>query len=75
MSEAIEALIAALQGKTPATICFARCESCMQGRHYRTVTPHPWAGAEDIQHALVTGQPEPSGSCGCHCAPDTGEPR
>lgn len=30
---------------------------------------HPWADAEDIEHAAKTGQPDPSDQkCGCVCA-------
>jgi hypothetical protein len=66
-----EQLLAALRGEAPAIICATRCEPCMYGQHYQPPAPHPWAGPEDIAHAAATGQPEPTGNCGCHCARST----
>jgi hypothetical protein len=66
--EAREQLLAALRGEAPAIICHTKCEPCMFGFHYDPPAPHPWAGPEDIDHARETGQPEPTGNCGCHCA-------
>jgi hypothetical protein len=58
---------------------YARCWACMLGQ-----CPggnHPWADADDIEHAKATGQPDPSEQkCGCVCAdgpeltPDRDEP-
>lgn len=46
---------------------YARCWSCICGQ-----CPgggHPWADAEDIEHAKATGQPDPMDQkCGCVCA-------
>lgn len=61
-------LLAALRGEKPAIVCATKCEPCMYGQHYGEPAPHPWAGPEDIEHAAKTGQPEPTGICGCHCA-------
>ncbi len=66
--EQLEALRAAFAGETPAIICYSKCESCMHNYHFDEPTPHPWAGPEDIEHAAATGQPEPTGNCGCWCA-------
>lgn len=66
--EAVAALLSALQGHAPAIICLTKCEPCMYGSHFDEPTPHSWAGPEDIEHAKATGQPEPIGNCGCHCA-------
>lgn len=66
-----ETLAAALRGETPAIICYTKCESCMYGYHYEPPRPHRWAGDEDIDHAKATGQPEPTGNCGCWCAKAT----
>jgi hypothetical protein len=67
-AEVAEALAAALRGKAPAIICPTRCEECMYGQHHVPPSPHHWAGPEDVAHAAATGQPEPTGNCGCHCA-------
>ncbi|MEU6057964.1 hypothetical protein [Streptomyces sp. NPDC047097] len=74
-SEVAAALVAALRGETPAIICPTRCEPCMYDQHYTAPAPHPWAGPEDIEHARATGQPEPTGSCGCWCAQTETEQR
>lgn len=66
--EEIEALAEALEGRRPAIICYAKCESCMWGYCYDEPAPHRWAGPEDIEHARATGQPEPTGNCACSCA-------
>ncbi|MFE9064858.1 hypothetical protein [Streptomyces violaceusniger] len=66
--EELEAIIAAFNGTEPAIICYAKCEPCMFGQHYEPPQAHPWAGPADIAHAAATGQPEPTGNCGCHCA-------
>lgn len=52
-----------------AGIHYARCWTC-------TLTPdrcpggwHTWADPTDVEHARLTGQPDPSsGKCGCPCA-------
>lgn len=49
-----------------AGVHYARCEPCMYLQH--PGGHHDWAGAEDVQHALATGQPDPTGlRCACHC--------
>ncbi|MFZ3473134.1 hypothetical protein ACODT3_10630 [Streptomyces sp. 4.24] len=63
----LEALHTALASGA-AIICYAKCEPCQWGQHYDEPTPHRWAGPEDIEHAAATGQPEPTGNCGCSCA-------
>lgn len=46
---------------------YARCEPCMLGSHPGGW--HSWAGKEDVEHALATGQPDPSTKrCACDCA-------
>jgi len=49
-------------------ICYARCWQCS----LTDTCPggwHTWADADDIFHAALTGQPDPSVSkCGCPCA-------
>jgi hypothetical protein len=66
------AILAALSGTGPAIVCYAKCEPCQWGQHYDEPAPHPWAGAEDREHAAATGQPEPTGNCACSCARTTG---
>lgn len=66
--EAATALTAALQGEIPAIVCYAQCWACMCDQHYDPPKPHPWAGAEDIEHAQAMGKPAPTGNCACHCA-------
>lgn len=48
---------------------YARCDACQFG-----VCPggwHSWAGPEDIEHAKLTGQPDPSVKvCACPCRID-----
>lgn len=56
-----------------AIVCYAKCEPCQYGSHYDPPKVHGWAGTEDIDHARATGQPEPTGRCGCRCAMSTGE--
>jgi len=62
-----EALAAALQNGA-AIVCHAQCVPCQFGQCQPTPTPHPWAGAEDREHAAAIGQPEPTGNCACNCA-------
>lgn len=50
------------------TICYAKCEPCQFGDHFTPPERHRWAGQDDIEHAANTGQPEPTGNCGCWCA-------
>ncbi len=74
-AEVAAALSDALAGTHPVIICYAQCESCQWGYCYEPPAPHGWAGAEDIEHAQATGQPEPTGTCACPCArPATEEP-
>lgn len=55
---------------------YARCESCMYGSHYDTVTWHSWAGAEDLdemtpeQRDIALTQ-----KCACDCAGPRGATR
>jgi hypothetical protein len=64
--------IAAAITNGDAVICLTRCESCQFGSHYDEPTRHSWAGPEDVAHAKVTGQKDPSDSrCGCACAKAT----
>lgn len=49
-------------------LCFTRCEACMQNYCYEPPVAHPWAGADDLEHARETGLPEPTGICACPCA-------
>lgn len=45
----------------------ARCWPCMlDGCRYNEPTRHVWWDAADVAHARATGQPEPSGYCGCY---------
>jgi hypothetical protein len=44
-----------------------RCWPCQTGQCPGGL--HTWADADDVAHALATGQPDPSQSkCGCACA-------
>lgn len=43
-----------------------RCWPCMTNGCYDEPTQHPWADYDDVEHAAKTGQPEPSGDCGCY---------
>lgn len=56
-----------------AIICYTRCVPCQFGGCYDPPQAHRWAGPGDIKHAQATGQPEPTGICGCPCAHPTTE--
>lgn len=44
----------------------ARCWPCMVADNcYETPTLHVWWDQDDIDHAAATGQPPPTGWCGC----------
>lgn len=49
-------------------ICHTKCWACLADQHYEPPQAHPWADADDIEHARSTGRPEPTGNCGCYCA-------
>lgn len=51
-----------------AIVCYARCQPCMFGQCYDPPQHHGWADDDDREHARNTGQPEPTGRCGCPCA-------
>lgn len=51
-----------------AIVCYAKCWPCTANGHYDPPQHHVWADDEDIEHARKTGQPEPTGRCGCWCA-------
>lgn len=51
-----------------AIVCYTKCWACMYGSHFDPPRPHPWADADDREHAANTGQPEPTGNCACQCA-------
>ena len=52
-----------------AGVHYARCWPCMFDQHPGGW--HTWADAEDVIHALKTGQPDPSEKrCGCACTDD-----
>lgn len=42
-----------------------RCWSCMTACCYPKPTVHVWYDDDDVQHARNTGQPPPTGLCGC----------
>lgn len=42
-----------------------RCWPCMAGGCYERPTLHVWYDDDDITHAESTGQPPPTGWCGC----------
>lgn len=46
-------------------ICLTQCWPCMTDSCYETPRLHPWADQDDIDHAAATGQPAPTGWCGC----------
>jgi len=51
-----------------AGVHYARCWPCQLGGPCPGGW-HTWADAEDIEHALKTGQPDPSDKrCGCPCS-------
>lgn len=52
---------------TGVIVCLTRCVPCQFQQH--PGGPH-WADDEDRAHAAATGQPEPTGQCGCHCTAD-----
>lgn len=58
---------------------WTRCYPCQFGEHRNPAEWHTWAGADDIEHAARTGQPDPSTQpCGCPCsgaAPSVAERR
>lgn len=73
--ELAKQLLAALQGETPAIVCYSRCWDCQFDQHHNPPKPHPWADDEDREHAQATGQPAPTGNCACHCAAEqAGQP-
>ena len=48
---------------------FARCESCMYGSHFETVTWHSWAGAEDKEGMKPEDfEAAAKQKCACDCA-------
>lgn len=47
---------------------YERCFPCQTDGHFDPPQAHRWADEEDIEHARKTGQPEPTGRCGCWCA-------
>ena len=52
-------------------LTYARCESCMYGSHFDTVTWHSWAGAEDLDWATEKGgdvDAIKAQKCACDCA-------
>ena len=53
----------------PAGVCAhqgrLRCWPCMTDECFETPRRHPWWDVDDVDHAKVTGQPAPSGWCGC----------
>lgn len=52
-----------------AGIHYAQCWTCMLTPDHCPGGWHTWADSVDIEHALATGQPDPSGGkCGCPCA-------
>jgi hypothetical protein len=54
-----------------AGVHYARCWACMYGDHFPVPTWHSWAGREDVEHARVTGQADPSDRrCACPCVDD-----
>jgi hypothetical protein len=42
-----------------------RCWSCMTNDCYDQPNLHVWWNFEDVEHAEATGQPKPTGWCGC----------
>ena len=49
-------------------VCLTRCWPCQFDECPTPPSPHPWADPAAPEHAAHTGQPEPTGNCGCHCA-------
>ena len=51
-------------------VCYTKCWNCMLNQaHMSPPQWHTWADLEDIDHAVATGQPDPSTNrCGCACA-------
>lgn len=71
-AEAATALDDALQpGGAGVIVCYARCWACQFDEHHNPPKPHPWADADDLEHAKNTGQQPPIGNCACHCAKET----
>lgn len=47
-------------------VCYTTCWACKFDQHDSAW--HPWADFEDIEHAKLTGQEDPSDQkCGCYC--------
>lgn len=42
-----------------------RCWPCMTDACYDKPIEHVWWDGDDLRHAQATGQPPPSGLCGC----------
>lgn len=54
---------------TVGCILTIKCEMCMIGAHPERRSVHPWAGPEDIAHALSQGHADPTGKpCTCWCS-------
>ncbi len=51
---------------TGIIICPTTCWDCKFD--YHNPEPHPWWDGEDMYYAIQTGQPLPSGHCGCYCS-------
>lgn len=50
-------------------VCLSKCWPCNSGEHFEPPQWHTWADEDDIEHAALTGQEDPSHSrCGCWCA-------
>jgi hypothetical protein len=47
-------------------ICPTTCGGCKFD--YHRPEPHPWWDSEDKEWAEETGQPLPTGYCGCYCS-------
>lgn len=54
---------------TVGCILTIRCEPCAIGQHPEQRAVHPWAGPEDVAHALRQGHADPTGKpCTCWCS-------
>ena len=48
---------------------FARCESCMWGSHFETITWHSWVGPDDEEGMTAEAlEPVRKEKCACDCA-------
>lgn len=49
-------------------VTYSRCESCMYGSHFETVTWHSWANEDDFGNDMAKRAELLASKCACDCA-------